>query len=74
MSIITWITAAFGALVIGVAVSSVLDELLYRVAQLQPNRWSREAVLRGVIAVVVTAAAMASWIWLWMQYVAGWRL
>ena len=71
MSIVAWVTTAFGALVIGVAVSSVLDELFNRVAQLQPDRWSRGAVLRSAITVIVSGAAMALWVWLWMQYVVG---
>ncbi|MFQ5593456.1 MAG: hypothetical protein ACE5HA_04845 [Anaerolineae bacterium] len=71
MSIIAWITAAFGALVVGVAVSSVLDELLSRVTHLQPRRWSLQAILRGVATLVLAAAAMALWGWLWLRYVAG---
>lgn len=71
MSIIAWITTAFGALVIGVAVSSVLDELLTRVTHLQPNPWSRGAILRALITLILSGAAMALWGWLWMQYVAG---
>lgn len=71
MSIIAWITAAFGALVVGVAVSSVLDELLSRVTHVQPDRWSLEAILRGVATLIAAATAMALWGWLWMGYVAG---
>ena len=71
MSIIAWGTAAFGALVVGVAVSSVLDELLSSVTHLQPSRWSLRAILRGVVTLIVAAAAMALWWWLWMRYVVG---
>lgn len=71
MTTIAWITAAFGALVVGVAVSSVLDELLSRVTHVQPDRWSLKAVLRGIATLIAAAAAMALWGWLWMRYVVG---
>ncbi|MFQ5859224.1 MAG: hypothetical protein ACE5LU_26790 [Anaerolineae bacterium] len=71
MSIIAWITAAFGALVVGVATSSVLDELLDRVVKVQLDRWSQESILRIAITITATIAAMALWVWLWMRYVVG---
>ncbi|MFQ5342164.1 MAG: hypothetical protein ACE5F6_11530 [Anaerolineae bacterium] len=71
MSIIAWVTAAFGALVVGVAVSSVLDELLGHVTHLQSSRWSLRVILRGVATLIAAAAAMALWGWLWMRYVVG---
>lgn len=71
MSIISWITAAFGALVVGVATTSVLDELLDHVVQMQLDRWSQEAILRTAITVTASIVAMALWVWLWIQYVAG---
>ena len=71
MSIIAWITAAFGALVVGVAINSVLDELLNDTAQPQSGPWPQEAILRSVVSAVLTMAAMALWTWFWMRYVVG---
>lgn len=69
MRIVAWITAAFGALVVGVAMSSILDELLGRADDLQADRWSREMILRTAITAGVAVVSMGLWIWLWLQYI-----
>ncbi len=71
MNIVGWITAAFGALVVGVATSSVLDELLSRATQLRIERWSRDSLVRTAITAIVSLAAMVLWLWLWMNYIVG---
>lgn len=69
--IIVWITAALGALVVGVATSSLFDELLNRVVLLRPRRWSRGVILRSVVTVIITVGVMALWAWVWIRYIAG---
>ena len=71
MTTFAWVTAAFGALVVGLATSSILDELRNRVAQIQPDRWSQDAVLRAAVTAIVSGAVMVLWVWLWIAYVAG---
>lgn len=66
---IVWLTAAFGALVVGVATTSVLDELFRRSDQPLPRPWSQEVLLRTAIAMVAAAATMALWVWFWTNYV-----
>lgn len=68
---VVWVTAAFGALVVGVATTSVLDELFRRTGQPLPRPWSQEVLLRSAIAMIAAAATMALWVWFWTDYVAG---
>ncbi|MBS1253504.1 MAG: hypothetical protein MAG451_02553 [Anaerolineales bacterium] len=69
MRIIAWITAVFGALVMGVAIASLLDELLDRPEKLQLDGWSQKAIARVAITIVVVVVSMAVWMWLWLRYV-----
>lgn len=71
MNTIAWVTAVFGALVVGVAINSVFDELLKDTAQPESKPWSQEAILRTAIAAIVTITAMVLWVWVWMRYVVG---
>lgn len=69
MTIVAWITAAFGALVVGVAAASVLDEVLGHTEVLQPERWSHDVILRTVLTAAFTLLVMALWVWFWMRYI-----
>lgn len=69
MQSIAWITAVFGALVVGVAVASVIDELLGQAERWQAELWSQEAIVRAAVTAVVALIAMAVWVWLWMRIV-----
>ncbi len=53
----------------GVAMASVLDELLDQSEQLQFDGWSQEAIARTAITAVVVVVSMAVWMWLWLRYV-----
>jgi hypothetical protein len=70
-TVIVWATAAFGALVVGVATTSVVDELFQRTDRPLPRAWSREVLLRSAVAMVAAAATMALWVWFWTNYIPG---